>query len=144
MAIRTRELAMEAGVWLKRVIAIFVVILFGYFVLGYLGDTSKIRVTVTNANDYAIDAYARLNISSHKFLSSEVYTIPAHSKFVMSTWYVQAGSREVSVAWGPAGIAGSPGPDSFFYFHTYYLMPFSTKNVVVDATCVYVDATLGA
>jgi hypothetical protein len=111
---------MDARVWLKRSVAVVAVLLLAYFGIGYLGEFSKIRVIANNENDWPVSAYAQLNESNH-FVPSERVTIAPHSRQVVATWLVAAGSHEVYVAWSDRSVLQS-----------YYLMPFTTKNVVVD------------
>ena len=127
---------MEARTWLKRISAIFVVGLLAYLAIGYLGDSCKVRVTVDNTYDYPISAFAQLNVSERVFRSSGVFTVPPHSTHVI-TWYAHAGSYGIYVNWGGNGGNNTPdivmgGSEFYYYWEDFYLIPFATKNFVVE------------
>lgn len=127
----TRGCGVNSRVWLMRVLSVAVIVLIVFLVTGYLGDFSRIRVTVNNTTDYPVAAVAKLNIShSPYFVSSGSYTIPPHTEQVMATWSVDAGSHTILVTWG----VNSSHPEPYFFFNDYYLLPHTTKNVVVDAS----------
>jgi len=111
---------MDARIWLKRGVAVAVILLLAYFGIGYLGEFSKIRVVVVNNSVYSFSAWAQLNESNH-FVPSERVTIAPHSKQVVASWLVAAGSHKVYVAWSTG-----------YSWESYYVMPFTTKDVVLE------------